>query len=547
MPNATRITDRDSTQKTPRDSSVVRLDTLFGVLCVCLVVCLAMFLLYRPSVRVAAMSAVAVIGFVALWFALRRIRQIGNEEKGVGHLFEILLVTIGLLFTVFFSPGVVPDEGYHYGMTYGYSNLLLFQNDPKAIRNEDLAFLKDSDLYATTMNADRWKGMNHKVGLLATHEGVVHDDENYVRTIDFGANPPHFKIAPALGMMLGRILNLSGIATFYLGRLFNFAFFAALVILAVRIVPIGKNAMRAVALVPMTLHVAGSYSYDTGSIAFGFLLTALLLRLLVEDRHASRKSLVVTVVVAAMLAPGKIVYAPISILALFVPKERFSSRKEELVWKACMLALPLVAIALLRAAKIVSLAGIAEVGSTTTGSGVTPTQVTSADPGYYTLADAMAHPLTSVLILLRTCHERAIDYVILTFGYRLGWHQEELEIHTIQIFVCIGAVLVSSLTSPRDTRVLPTRVRVGIMALCAAMFVGVVLSMFFGWTVRGAPVVEGVQGRYFLPFLPLLLMGLRGKTIVSTVDLGAETLLFMGGFDLFVLAQLTFQVLGGFQ
>ena len=45
-------------------------------------------------------------------------------------------------------------------------------------------------------------------------------------------------------------------------------------------------------------------------------------------------------------------------------------------------------------------------------------------------------------------------------------------------------------------------------------FLLTIMTMFVAWTPFGNRVVEGVQGRYFLPFLPLVLLLFRGKGIV---------------------------------
>jgi len=38
-------------------------------------------------------------------------------------------------------------------------------------------------------------------------------------------------------------------------------------------------------------------------------------------------------------------------------------------------------------------------------------------------------------------------------------------------------------------------------------------GMLIGWTNKGASSIEGVQGRYFLPALPLFLLALRNKKV----------------------------------
>lgn len=50
---------------------------------------------------------------------------------------------------------------------------------------------------------------------------------------------------------------------------------------------------------------------------------------------------------------------------------------------------------------------------------------------------------------------------------------------------------------------------------CAVLFclcvAGIMLSMCIGHTFDTEPVIRGVQGRYFLPVLPLLLIALRSN------------------------------------
>lgn len=93
---------------------------------------------------------------------------------------------------------------------------------------------------------------------------------------------------------------------FFLGRLFNMLYAAILIILAVRLTPIGKNMFMAASLMPMTLHILGSYSYDGPIIGMAFLLTALLLRAMRGGEEKVSKGLCIgTVAVASILAPAR--------------------------------------------------------------------------------------------------------------------------------------------------------------------------------------------------------------------------------------------------
>ena len=56
------------------------------------------------------------------------------------------------------------------------------------------------------------------------------------------------------------------------------------------------------------------------------------------------------------------------------------------------------------------------------------------------------------------------------------------------------------------------------MALAGGL--GVILSMLVGWTFTSESVVQGVQGRYFLPLLPMAALAMRSKHMSIDIPLG---------------------------
>lgn len=79
--------------------------------------------------------------------------------------------------------------------------------------------------------------------------------------------------------------------------------------------------------------------------------------------------------------------------------------------------------------------------------------------------------------------------------------------------------------------------------ICSILFIfafalaalGSIASMWLGWTFNHENVIQGVQGRYFLPALPVLLFGLRTRLfkfnsssiIFITLGLGVMNCLFI--------------------
>ena len=80
--------------------------------------------------------------------------------------------------------------------------------------------------------------------------------------------------------------------------------------------------------------------------------------------------------------------------------------------------------------------------------------------------------------------------------------------------------------------------RLWIFAVCAVCAAAALLSMLIACTPRTSMVIEGVQGRYFLPFLPALLLACKNDRLVLTKDGNRSILYLMCCANLYILLRL---------
>ena len=61
------------------------------------------------------------------------------------------------------------------------------------------------------------------------------------------------------------------------------------------------------------------------------------------------------------------------------------------------------------------------------------------------------------------------------------------------------------------------------------MFLGVLAALWIGWTPVTYSHIEGVQGRYFLPFLPMVLLAFKNRVVIfrKNIDMWIVTGLFI--------------------
>lgn len=495
------------------------------------------YCLRAPSVRLIVYLVFSVAFAVSMW-ALARFGK--NQEKTffAHKVFPIVFSLVAILGLVFFPPCTAPDERTHFLKSYVTANIITPGMDEHDMREEDVAFTSDEELYNTYVSGNFWK-KSSQLSLFASSDAVARD---YLQTaeavFDISIDLPQLKLPSALGIMVGRSLGLSGVVTYYLGRLFNALYAVALIVLAVRMAPVGKNAIIAASLLPMSLHLIGSYSYDAGYIALGLLETGLLLRLLFGETTISPQLMVGYLVTGALLAPGKLVYALLSFCAVIVPSSRFSTKRVATLFKVGAVFLPILGIAMLSYPRIIAVMGVSSPEPAVVGDGLDHRGLESGH--FYTVGEIVTHPLQSFVFLLGTFQRQLGFYLKTMLGGILGWIQWDLST-TLWEDVCMFVPLVLGMLRSKDDEGVLDRVpRIG-FCLTALLGVGaIMLSMWVSWTFTSDECIQGVQGRYFLPFLPMLLLAIRPSRIQIPVRMAPSILLGLSSFACFYWAQICY-------
>ncbi|WP_455135988.1 DUF2142 domain-containing protein [Thermophilibacter sp.] len=458
------------------------------------------------------LSAVTLLMFVG-GVLLSELRFREREDKS--PLFLYALICSGLVFMGVFTPFTVPDEIYHFNATYCASDALMgygYQADPLPMRRVDANLVNE---LSATVEASNYDAVMR--GLSEVTASSEMTEMSTGSSLDPSANLPQLRLVGALGITVARLLNLGPYYLLYLGRFCNLAFFIVCAYLAFKIMPVGKNVIAVVSLLPMTQHLAASYSYDVGILCYALLDTALIVRAIFRKDRMGVRECVEIGAVSCLLAPCKVVYSFIVVLLVFVPHERFSSRRQEMLVKLLLVGLPFAVVLLLRFGSFVALSGTGE----TAGTGLDHRGV---ETGYfYTLSDVMREPVKFFIMYLRTLDSQGSFYLLSMLGSSLGWLQAEISAPTVIGVALVVIALLSALPSRDDETVMPTPFRVAAAVVFGLCVIAVMASMLLGWTFNTEQTIMGVQGRYFLPLLPVLLLAVRPRSV--RIDVSSRALL----------------------
>ena len=111
-------------------------------------------------------------------------------------------------------------------------------------------------------------------------------------------------------------------------------------------------------------------------------------------------------------------------------------------------------------------------------------------------------------MLIYTINANGSKYILSMFGGEVGLN-EHVILHTFVPYVFIVISLMAGILN-EEIKNKFSKFQTIIIVLIALAIIGLVFtSLYIQWTETTEVVIKGVQGRYFLPILPLILLLLR--------------------------------------
>ncbi|MGC4252301.1 MAG: DUF2142 domain-containing protein [Sphingobium sp.] len=319
----------------------------------------------------------------------------------------------------------------------------------------------------------------------------------------FGDFPNVANYAPTLyapgaaGLIVGDALGLPRLGAFYAGRLVNALAALAMLVMALRLLPFGRNAFLATALLPTFCYQNGSLSPDAIINGLGFIGLALALRMGFMGSTPLRSASML--LVAPLLALAKGVYLPLMAAGLRWPQG----------WRDRRFLLPIAAMA---AGAVLFILWMKMSGGSQTlyhiVSRKTGESVMTA-PLAAQLGVILQDPLAYVRVLFSSIAERAPVYALQIVG-RFGWNAILLP---LAAYALAAGMLGAGVLSGSGAR-FGVGQRLWWLAVAAGTALLIETAMYLTGTELGADYIQGTQGRYFLPVLPLALLAFMPSTPV---------------------------------
>ncbi len=432
------------------------------------------------------LAVVAFIFSIGLGIVIKRMKELNWQV-----LMFVITMSLGLLYMFVLPPFGSPDESSHFASAYRVSNTIMFkdvidENGKVLVRNGDIS--QNITAYPTV---NSYKYIISDFFKTDKSNGVLPHYSECVKTT------PMAYLPQALGITVARLLNLGYIGLVMMGRLFNLTAVSICMSFAIKWIPFGKRLIFVLGTLPMTMNLISSYSYDGFIMAMSFMFIAYCGKLAYEKEIVETKDIVIIALLLALLAPCKIIYAPIVGVCLIVKKSKFSSTKQYL------LSVLVVAVAVVGAMIIVNASVLTSYVSADTSDAV----VSWSGEQMYTISYLLENPNEFIGIMVNTIKEMTNTYYRMMIGTSLGSLDPELMLDNKFIYSFTALLILSIVPVAGEKRYKVSGItNIWSVFLFVLMSLLILFSMLIAWTPIGYGCIAGVQGRYFIPIVPLVLL-----------------------------------------
>lgn len=457
------------------------------------------------------------------------------------------VLALGILFSMVLPPYSAPDEQFHINQSFTLASTIYNPYLPVAQSQIHSSLRRPSDVDVIVQDGETtvftWQHIAKNL-LTTNSDPFTHTQDYDEYQVD--SSYTMYWIS-AFGVLAGFLLRLGFIPTLFLGRLANLVFFAFLAAWAVKRTPVAKAVFAAVALLPMTLHLAASYSRDSNLLALCLLFAALVLDLAFGPReNIGWKQLILPALAGLLIVPSKIVYFPLALLVFLIPAARLGRYSKAV--KGGFLALCLAVFFFSAGGQVILNDFVS--GSTQVAAGAASSSVSSEitapapsapessaqsaasapesseetaapqteeapvqdDSVCYTLPYILSHPLDTLELAIRSVVENGDHYVKTLIGGTLSYFDPGVQIAWTWVAALMILLMLAWLQPGFELPVWAKALCLLIGLACCGLAVLGCIS----WTPTYYTTIYGLQGRYFLPVLSLLLLARPKRLLLQT-------------------------------
>lgn len=435
---------------------------------------------YMPKIEFSVIQFLIIFIILEIIFIISLLYKM-SETKNIKIKKEILFLYmalfIGIIFVFINVPQIRYDEHAHFWRAYEIARGNIISRTTNELPNSVIELFKRND--GTYPN----KEFNYETLKEKISEPLNEENKIAFPVGATGSLTPISYIPQVIGILIGRVLNFSPMVILWLARMANLLCYIALVFLAIKIMPFEKWKwiIMIIALFPMTMNLAATVSPDTIIISTTLLAISYVFYLKNVVKKITMKNMILLGILFMIPIVCKIVYFPLCLLVFILPKDKFENKlKRNLYYILTALIIFVTYFAL---NKLVA-----------KGDYAIAIRTNMTEQILFTISDLSRDFVTAI----NTFYSESSLYFFELIG---GWNT--INIISVVFFIILLFVMFNKESTQYEFNRKEKNI---VLAIIIIQALGVIAAMYLGWTQARQTTVEGIQGRYFLPILPLLCM-----------------------------------------
>ena len=467
------------------------------------------FDLFRVLIEVITASIFLIVLYIIYQRGIEKKLTGSLKRIGINKLFIVVGLVIGIISSILVPLHEIPDELTHINFSYDERGLDIEFSDVNS------GYMGSKNIIVNNRNKVK--------------KGTYFDMTKKI-TVDNKFGIPKVTIIrhfpQIIGMVIGEFLHLPVFIYLTICELFGLIFYIIVCSKALQKMPFKKNLMMFIMLLPVCIQQMASFSYDVMLNSFCFLFIATIMDLKFSKESITFVDLIKLLVYLIIITICKLPYALIGFLVFILPIHKVNIKlgnkkinyasiskmynKNKIVYNAIGVfsVIVIVYIAYRFLLKI---------------------------PNGRVLIASIVN-FKSTLLLMKRSVEIFFPYYVETIVGNLGIFNIKTSIF-FEIYIYVSLFLVcfadyGFTTEKKKTYKFRKRDYVMIYMIVAIFIYVIILSMFI-WTlyctnvpnyeqlsmseladyIRRLPYIGGVQGRYFIPIIPLILIPISSEKI----------------------------------
>jgi len=403
-----------------------------------------------------------------------------SKEVPLEKIFLIIAIPLGIAYMVAIPLGKIPDEEIHIRKAVAIAQGNLFSTvSADGSANEEME--KNISGAISQANNNSYENAFKWANIKDSGEKA----SMWYSTMALYAPVCH--LPQALGVLIARIFGANMFFQAYNARVMNFMVAVSLIYFAIKNMPIKKEFLMFIALSPIAMNELVSISSDALTIGISLFWISYIFKIKYDEsiKTLSIKNNIILIILAIIVSMCKIVYIPLCLLLLIVPREKFGSLKKKCIWLSIIIGV----------ATILNLLWLAYASRF----------LIPFNPGVNSKEQVifiLTHPVSYFLILFRTMAIYTPSYIQGLCGTLLS----ELNVNCSGLFIytVIPFMFFTSVVNydNNDTKI-DTFTKFVSITIAVLIILLIYTAEYVQWTPYKQSEIWGVQSRYFIPILML--------------------------------------------